>query len=139
MSRYGTIQLILGLIVLLTLITSAYAGSDRLIMSMSAQRMDQEDLVYVQFLGPDGVALETHSLGQMVIRENSCNTGTILKIIDDYKIGYSPESMLVGIYFYPQAWKNKKLCFRIPELGMAEGGLDPTTNKSRSFQLKIVP
>ncbi len=139
MSRNGTIQLILGLIVFLTVITFAYAGSDRLIMSMSAQRMDQEDLVYVQFLGPDGVALETLSLGQMIIRANNCSTGTILKIIDEYKIGYSPESMLVGIYLYPQAWKNKKLCFRIPELGMVERGLDPTTNKSRSFQLKFVP
>lgn len=116
-----------------------YAGSDRLIMSMSAQRMDKEDMVYVRFLGPDGAVLESNVLSRMVIREQDCSTGRILEIIGDYKIGYAPGNMLAGIYLYPQAWKSKTLCFSVPDYGKTEQGLNPSANNGRLFQLKMVP
>jgi hypothetical protein len=47
--------------------------------------------------------------------------------------------MLVGIYLYPQAWKNKKLCFSIRNLGKIEQYLDPAANNGRSFQLEVAP
>jgi len=129
-------EVCLASIVMLGVAPCSHAGSDRLIMSMSAERMDQEDLVYVRFLGPDGAALESNVLDRMVIREQDCSSGPTLKIIDDYKIGYAPKNMLVGIYLYPQAWKNKTLCFSVPNLGKAEQVLNPAANQGRIFQLK---
>jgi hypothetical protein len=139
MSKMRLLQAFLMSIAMLGMAPCSHAGSDRLIMSMSAQRMDQEDLVYVRFIGPDGAALESNVLGRMDIREQNCSSGNMLKIIDDYKIGYAPKNMLVGIYLYPQAWKNKKLCFSIQNLGKIEQGLDPAENNSRSFQLRVAP
>ncbi|MGC2049482.1 MAG: hypothetical protein WA635_12835 [Gallionella sp.] len=139
MNKSHLFEFFLVLIVLLWVAPCSYAGSDRLIMSMSAQRMDQEDLVYVRFLGPDGAALESNVLSRMVIRVQDCSSGSILKIIDDYKIGYAPKNMLVGIYLYPQAWKNKTLCFSIPSIGKIEQGLNPSANNGRTFQFKVVP
>lgn len=138
MSKMRLLAVFLASIVMLGIAPCSYAGSDRLIMSMSAQRMDREDLVYVRFLGPDGTALESNVLSRMVIREQDCGSGRILKIIKDYKIGYAPKNMLVGIYLYPQAWKNKTLCFNVPNLGKIEQGLNPSANNGRSFQLKVV-
>ena len=132
-------EVCLASIVMLGVAPCSYAGSDRLIMSMSAERMDQEDIVYVRFLGPDGAALESNVLNAMVIRDQSCSSGHILNMIKDYKIGYAPKNMLVGIYLYPQAWKNKTLCFNVPNLGRIERGLNPSVNNGRSFQLKLVP
>jgi len=126
-------------IVLLSMTSYSYAGSDRMILSMSTERMDQEDLTYVRFLGPDGAALESNILKQMVIREQDCNSGSILEIVSDYKIGYAPENMLVGVYLYPQAWNNKTLCFSVPDLGEVKQSLNPATNNGRLFQLNIAP
>ena len=126
-------------IVLLGMTSYSYAGSDRMILSMSTERMDQEDLTYVRFLGPDGAALESNILKQMVIREQDCNSGSILEIVSDYKIGYAPENMLVGVYLYPQAWNNKTLCFSVPDLGEVKQSLNPATNNGRLFQLNIAP
>jgi len=139
MSKKRLFEVFLASIVMLGVTPCSYAGSDRLIMSMTAQRMDQEDLVYARFLGPDGAALESNVLNRMVIREQDCSSGHILKLIKDYRIGYVPKSMLVGIYLYPQAWKNKTLCFSVPNLGKIEQGLNPKANNGRSFQLKLVP
>jgi len=138
-SKMRLFEAFLVSIVMLNVAPCSYAGSDRLIMSMSAERMDQDDLVYVRFLGPDGAALESKVLYQMVIREQDCNSGRILNMINDYKIGYAPKNMLVGIYLYPQAWKNNTLCFSVPNLGKIEQGLNPAANNGRSFQLKVVP
>lgn len=139
MSKMRLLEVFLASIVMLSVSPCSYAGSDRLIMSMSAERMDQEDLVYVRFLGPDGAALESNVLNRMVIRERDCSSGRILRMIKDYKIGYAPKNMLVGIYLYPQAWKNKTICFSVPNLGKIEQGLNPAANHGRSFQLKVVP
>jgi hypothetical protein len=137
MSKMRLLEVFLVSIVMLCVAPCIYAGSDRLIMSMSAERMDQEDLVYVRFLGPDGAALESNTLNRMVIREQDCSSGRTLKIIEDYKIGYAPKNMLVGIYLYPQAWKNKTLCFSVPNLGKIEQGLNPAASHDRIFQLKV--
>jgi len=139
MRTRGLLQLFLLSIVMLSVAPGSHAGSDRLIMSMSEQRMDQEDLVYVRFFGPDGAALESNVLSQMVIREQDCGSGRKLKIIDDYKIGYAPKNMLVGIYLFPQAWKNKNLCFSIPDLVKVEQVLNPSTNGGRFFHFKFAP
>ena len=139
MSKTWLSEIFVVIIVTLGMTTYGYAGSDRLIMSMSAERMDQEDLVYVRFFGPDGTALESRDLKQMVIREQDCTSGRDFKIVDDYKIGYAPENMLVGIYLYPQAWNNNMLCFSVPNMGMVKLSLDPSANNGRSFELKIVP
>jgi len=139
MSKMRLLQTFLVSIVMLGMAPCSYAGSDRLIMSMSAKRMDREDLVYVRFIGPDGAALESNVLGQMVIRERDCVSGKILKIIDDYKIGYAPKNLLVGIYLFPHSWKNKTLCFGFPNLGQIEQDLNPAANNGRSFQFKVAP
>jgi hypothetical protein len=139
MSKMRLLQVILMLIAITGIAPCSYAGSDRLIMNMSAKRMDQENLVYVRFIGPDGNALESNVLSRMIIREQDCSSGKILRIIDDYKIGYAPESMLVGIYLFPQVWKNKNLCFSIPKLGKTERELNPAAHNGRSFQLNVSP
>jgi len=126
-------------IIMLLAMTSSYAGSDRLILSMSAERMVREDLIFVRFLGPDGTALESNVLKQMAILEQDCNSGRILKIVNDYKIGYAPKNMLVGVYLYPQAWGNKSLCFNVPNLGKVKQSLDPAANNGRMFQLNVIP
>ncbi len=139
MGRMRLLAVFLVSIVMPGVAPCSHAGSDRLIMSMSAERMDREDIVYVRFLGPDGAALESSVLSRMVIREPDCSSGSILEIIDDYKIGYAPKNMLVGIYLYPQAWKNKTLCFSVPDMGRTEQSLNPAANNGRSFQLKVIP
>ncbi|MEO8332103.1 MAG: hypothetical protein ABI479_06685 [Gallionella sp.] len=139
MSKTLLLQFVLAITVVLGDVPRSYAGSDRLIMSMSARRMDQENLVYVRFLGPDGAALESVVLQQMVIREQDCSSGRILELIKDYKIGYAPKNMLVGIYLYPHAWNDKTLCFSVRNLGKIEQSLNPTANNGRSFQLKVAP
>lgn len=129
----------LAVIAMLGVASYSHAGSDRLIMAMSAERMDQENLVYVRFLGPDGAALESDALKQMVIREQDCSSGRIYEMPKDYKMGYAPKNMLVGIYLEPHAWNNKNLCFSFPDMGKISQNLDLAANNGRSFQLKVVP
>ena len=137
MSKTGLSEILLAMMVALSVSSYSHAGSERLIMSMSAKRMDQENLVYVRFVGPNGAALESNVIKQMVIREHDCNSGRPLEMVKDYKIGYAPKNMLVGIYLYPQAWSNKTLCFGAPNLGNVEQMLNPVINNGRSFQLRF--
>lgn len=139
MNKTRLLDILLAMIVMLGVTSYSYAGSDRWIMVMSAERMDKENLVFVRFLGPDGAALESGVLEQMVIREQDCSSGHIFEMVKDYKMGYAPKHMLVGIYLFPHAWNNKPLCFSVPNLGKIEQSLEPTANNSRSFQLKMVP
>jgi hypothetical protein len=129
----------MGLIVGFVASQNCYAGSDRLIMSMSEQRMDQEDLVYVRFLGSDAAAFESNVLNKMVIREGDCESGRIFSIVEDYKVGYAPKTMLVGIYLFPQAWKDRKLCFGFPGLGRVQTELRPSSSSGRMFEFTVVP
>ena len=139
MNKMWLLNRFLAVVVMLSVTSLGYAGSDRLIMSMSIERMNQEDLVYVKFLGPDGAALESNALKKMVIHEQDCNSESIFKMTFDYKIGYAPENMLVGVYLYPQAWNNKVLCFSVPGLGEVTQSLNPAANNGRLFQLNIAP
>ena len=129
----------MALIVTLGTATCSYAGSDRSIMSMTTARMDKTNLVFVRFFGPDGVALESGALEQMAIREQDCSSGHLFEMVKDYKMGFAPKNMLVGIYLSPFVWYQKPLCFSIPGLGKIEQSLDPAANHSRTFQLKIIP
>lgn len=129
----------LVIIAILGLTSYSYAGSDRFIMSMTAERMVQENLVYVRFIEQNGAALESDALKQMVIREQNCSSGHIFEIVKDYKIGYEPKKMLVGIYLYPHTWNNKTLCFNVKNMGKIEQSLNPTIDDSRSFQLQLSP
>lgn len=139
MNKKRILEAILAIVATLGTTPCGYAGSERLIMSMSAERMEQGNLIYVKFIGPDGAALESDILKQMVIREQDCNSGHVFEMITDYKIGYAPKNMLVGIYLYPHVWNNKPLCFNVPHLGKIEQSLNPVINKGRSFQLKLIP
>jgi len=129
---------VLAIIVTLGATTCSYAGSDRWIMAMTAERMDKTNLVFVRFFGPDGVVLESGALEQMVIREQDCSSGHVFQMVKDYKMGYAPKNMLVGIYLSPFVWHKKSLCFSVPGLGKIEQSLDPVANNGRTFQLKMV-
>lgn len=137
MNKTWLSDVFLAIIVMLGVTSYGYAGSDDLIMAMTAERMNKGNLVHVRFLGPDGAALESHALKQMVIREQDCSSGHIFEMAKDYKIGYAPKNMLVGIYLPPHVWSNKTLCFSIPNIGKIEQSLNPAANNSRSFQLKM--
>ena len=139
MSRMRFLVVFLAAIVALGAASSGYAGSDRWIMAMTAERMEKGNLVFVRFFGPDGVALESDALTQMVIREQDCSSGLLFQVAKDYKLGYAPKNMLLGIYLPQHVWNNKTLCFSVPNLGKIVQGLDPAANNSRSFQLKMAP
>lgn len=126
-------------IIMLGVTSSSYAGSDRWIMAMTAERMDKANLVFVRFFGSDGVALESEALKQMVIHAQDCSTGHVFEMSKDYRMGYAPKSMLLGIYLSPFVWNNKILCFSVQGVGKAEQSLNPATNNSRSFQLEVDP
>jgi len=139
MNKTWLSNILVVMLVTLGMLSYSYAGSDRLVMSMSAERMDREDLVYIRFLGSDDSAIESGFLKQMVIREQDCNLGQVLELGSDYRVGYAPENMLVGIYLYPEAWHNKTLCFGVSDKGTVKESLNPTVNNGRSFQLRLVP
>jgi hypothetical protein len=139
MKKTWLLDVFLAIIVTLGVTSCSYAGSDRWIMAMTAERMDKTNLVFVRFFGPDGIALESGALEKMVIREQDCSAGHIFEIVKDYKMGYAPKNMLVGVYLSPYVWNNKTLCFSVPNLGKVEQSLNPAANNSRSFQLKMVP
>jgi hypothetical protein len=110
----------LALLATLAIAPPSHAGSERLIMNMTAQRMAQEQLIHVRFVGRDGTALESNALQQIAIREQDCESGRAFEMTRDYKMGYEPEKRQVGIYLLPHAWKDKMLCFSIPGLGRIE-------------------
>jgi hypothetical protein len=132
-------DVLLAIFVFLAVVPNSYAGSDRWIMSMTADRMGRGDLVFVRFFSKDGVALESDVLQTMVIREQDCSTGHVYELAKDYKLGYAPKNMLVGIYLPSHSWSKKTLCFSVPDIGKIEQMLNPAINNSRIFQLKIVP
>jgi hypothetical protein len=122
---------------MLSVTNSGNAGSDRFMMCIPEENMARAGLIHVRFIRSNGTALESDVLKRMVIREQDCSTGKILKISDDYRIGFGPKDMLVGLYMFPQAWKNNTLCFDAQKLGKIEQQLDPVTNLGRSFLLTV--
>jgi hypothetical protein len=123
--------------IMLSVTPYSYAGSDRWIMTMTIERMNKENLVFVRFFGPDGAALESDDLMQIVIRKEDCSTGHTFQITKDYRMGFAPKNMLLGIYLSPFVWNNKSLCFSVPGVGKVEQRLNPAVDHSRSFQLKM--
>jgi hypothetical protein len=132
------VDISVAMIAALCVASYGYAGSDRWIMTMTAERMAKTNLVFVRFFGPDGVALESASLEQMVIREQDCSSGHVFEMVKDYKMGFAPKNMQVGIYLSPFVWNNKALCFSVPNLGKIEQSLKPKANNSRIFELKMI-
>lgn len=130
---------LMAIFVLAGVAPDSFAGSDRWIMAMTPDRMVQEKLIHVRFVGSGGVALESDALKKMVIREQDCSSGHAFEMARDYKMGYAPENKLVGIYLYPRAWKDKTLCFSVPGLGKAEKSLTAADNDGRSIQLDVAP
>ena len=118
---------------------SSFAGSERWIMTMTSDRMVQENLIHVRFIGPDGGALESDAMKNMVVRERDCESGQALKMVKDYKMGFAPEDKLVGIFLFPHAWKSKTLCFSIPDVGKVEKNMAVEVNSGHSIQLKVMP
>lgn len=139
MNRMFLLRVFLAIVVVLDVTSYSYAGSDRWIMAMTAKRMDKANLVFVRFFGPDGVALESDALEKMVVREQDCSSGHVYALSKDYKMGYAPKNMLLGIYLSPNVWSNKTLCFSVQDLGRVVQSLDPAVNNSRNFQFNLVP
>lgn len=135
--RHGKPALI-GAIALLGASSCCWAGSERMLMSMTEEKMNRMNLIYVRFQGADGSALESNQLKQMSIREPDCDSGHRLELVTDYKIGYGLDKK-VGIYLSPQAWQDKSLCFSIPNIGKVEQRLTPDTHSGRQFSLQFAP
>jgi hypothetical protein len=108
------------LLALMSFSTSIFAGSERWIMKMTADRMMKEKLIHVKFADDEGNALESDVLKQMVIREDACESGKQYFMPDDYRLGYYYMPKLVGIYLKEKNWANKNLCFTFQEIGMEE-------------------
>ncbi len=103
-------------LLLVAMALSAHAGSERLIMVMSAQKMSLYQLVHVRFQDSQGHPLHSDVMKRLAIRRGDCDTGQQLLMPEDYKFGFSPEKEM-GIYLTPQAWKDASLCFSDPEFG----------------------
>ena len=106
-------------------------------MGMTMKNMNRLNLVYVKLIGPKSEAIEFNQLTQVEIREQDCNSGHLFKMTKDYRAGYYPKGLLIGIYLSPYAWRNRTLCFSVPGIGKVEQKLDPIANKGRSFHLQL--
>lgn len=133
-----SLSVVLAVFALAGVVPDSFAGSERWIMSMTQARMVQENLIHVRFVGPDGVALESNAMKKMVVREQDCDTGNTFKMVKDYKMGFSPDNKLVGIFLFPHTWKNKALCFSVPGVGKIEQDLTAADNSGHSIELKVM-
>ena len=111
---------------------SLLAGSDRLVMVMSAQKMSQYQLVHIRFEDAKGHPLQSDVMKRMEIRRGDCNSGEQLLMPEDYKFGFSP-SKEMGIYLAPQAWQHGELCFSDPAYGQLK-----TTVKKEELGKSVV-
>ncbi len=139
MRKKSLLEFILVLVVTFGFASNSNAGSERMIMNMTAEGMEQSNLIHVRFLNAHGKELGSDVIKRMVIRDQDCSSGHIYKIARDYKIGYAVDNMLVGVYLPPWLWEKKPLCFSVPQLGMAEQTFDPSTSKSRNFSITVAP
>jgi len=100
----------------MALLSPVQAGSERLVMVMSVQKMSHNQLVHVRFQDNQGHPLHSDVMKRLAIRRGDCDTGRELLMPEDYKFGFSPKKEM-GIYLSPQAWKDAPLCFSDPEFG----------------------
>ncbi len=98
------------------LMSPAQAGSERLVMVMSAQKMAQYQLVHVRFKDKQGHFLLSDVMKRMEVHRGDCDASEPLFMPEDYKFGFSPKKEM-GIYLPPQVWKGAAVCFSDPELG----------------------
>ncbi len=106
-------------LVALALLSPVQAGSERLVMVMSVQKMSHDQLVHVRFQDNQGHPLHSDVMKRLAVRRGNCDTGRELLMPEDYKFGFSPEKEM-GIYLSPQAWKDASLCFSDPEFGQLQ-------------------
>ncbi len=106
-------------LVALALLSPVQAGSERLVMVMSVQKMSHDQLVHVRFQDNQGHSLHSDVMKRLAVRRGNCDTGRELLMPEDYKFGFSPEKEM-GIYLSPQAWKDAALCFSDPEFGQLQ-------------------
>jgi len=138
MKNSRLLAMFLAVIAVAGVTPSSFAGSERWIMTMTTDRMVRENLVHVRFMGPDGAPLESNALKIADVREQDCAAGHAFQMIKDYKMGFSPEKKLVGLYLFPHAWQGKNLCFSIPGVGKAEKSFT-ADNNGQSIELKVMP
>jgi len=100
----------------LALLSPVQAGSERLVMVMSAQKMSRYQLVHIRFQDAKGHPLHSDVMKRLVVRRGDCDSGERLLMPEDYKFGFSPAKEM-GIYLAPQAWQHGELCFSDPDLG----------------------
>ena len=103
----------------MALLSPAQAGSERLIMVMSVQKMSHYQLVHVRFQDSQGHPLHSDVMKRLSVRRGDCDTGQTLLMPEDYKFGFSPKKEM-GIYLSPQAWRDGTLCFTDPEFGQLQ-------------------
>lgn len=108
-----------GLLVasLLAPLSVSVAGSERWIMAITPDRLENQNLIHVRFVDGKGLPVESEPLQTLVIKEDDCATGREFKIVEDYKLGFYPSPKLMGIYLPPGNWINKTLCFIVPKVG----------------------
>lgn len=128
---------LLAIVAMMGVTPASFAGSERWVMAMTSERMFQEQLIHVRFLGSDGVALESDVLKQMGIQD--CSSGQAFEMAKDFKMGYALENKMVGIYLFPHVWKNRTLCFSVPGLGNIEKKSMAEENIGQSIQLNMAP
>ncbi|MEW5756069.1 MAG: hypothetical protein AB1810_07170 [Pseudomonadota bacterium] len=114
--KYG----LLVLVSLLVPVSVGVAGSERWIMAITPERLDSQNLLHVRFTDGAGDPVESELLQKMEIKEGSCETGRLFKIVEDYKLGFFPNPKMLGIYLPPGNWIDKTLCFSIPEVGATQ-------------------
>ena len=125
----------LSIVAVLGVTPASFAGSDRLIMAISPGLVVQEQLVHVRFFGPDSAVLEYDALKDMAIHD--CSSGRAFEMVRDFKIGFAPENKMVGVYLYPQAWKNNTLCFSVPGHGKVEKSFTSDDVNGHSIQVNM--
>ncbi|GEM_PF-3020724 len=126
-------------IAMLSFTASSYAVGERLIMNMTEKRMNRQNLIHIRFENTLGKTLSSKVIHKMVIRAKDCNTGPLLEITKDYKVGFSTAGMQVGIYVVARSWREQALCFSVPGLGSVQQSFDPESNQSRDFVVTIAP
>lgn len=136
MKKMRLSHVMLAIVAMVGVTPASYAGSERLIMTMTSKRMLQEQLIHVRFFGPDSAVLESDTMKKMAIQD--CNSGKVFEMVKDYKIGYAPENKVVGMYLFPKAWKNNTLCFSVPSLGKAEKKFTSEDVNGQSIHLNMV-
>lgn len=139
MKKMWSLDVFLAIVFMLGLTSNSYAGSDRIMIAVPAAQVDKANLVFVRFSGPDGAALESDVLKQMVIHDHDCSSEHIFELVTDYKMGYAPKKFVVGIYLFPHTWSGNALCFSVPGIGKVEQRFNPSAGSGRYFDLKLVP